>query len=257
MDAEIITHGIGEGRRFMRQTLLINGFLVEAVYDEQVIKDIFAPLLQNLRALWQNKQGRLIVFFAAPPATGKSTLCAFLEKLACELPDMPKVQAIGMDGFHYHQDYILSHSVLRGGVEIPMRRIKGAPESFDVYKLKEALERLRAENILWPVYDRTLHDVVENALHVTADIVLVEGNYLLLDEAVWRELPHDYAVFIEAEEAFLRERLLTRKMRGGATQEEALSHYETADGPNVRLTLKKRLPADLTIHMTGDGQFTL
>ena len=240
----------------IKETLLINGFPVEATYDEKTVQEIFVPWLHRLKALHEKSNQRVVAFIAAPPATGKSTLATFLELLAVQIPDMPRVQAIGMDGFHYPQSYIASHTVTRGEEVWPMQRVKGAPESFDVEKLSAALQKLRTgEEVLWPIYDRTLHDVVENALHVTAPIVLVEGNYLLLDAPVWRDLPHDYAVFIVAEEAQLRDRLLQRKMRGGATEEAALSHYETADGPNVRLCLQKRLPADLTLQMTGDGTY--
>lgn len=241
----------------MKKTLLINGFQVEAVYDDAAVQGIFLPLLTHLAQLHRKHNRRIVAFIAAPPATGKSTLAVFLQEIAAGLSDMPQVQAIGMDGFHYPQEYIASHSVWRDGQEMPMQRVKGAPESFDVEKLRAALEKLRAEDVLWPVYDRRLHDVVENAVHVTAPIVLVEGNYLLLDAPIWRELPHDYAVFIAAEESQLRERLLGRKMRGGATKEEALSHYKTTDGPNVRLCLQKRLPADLQLRMTGDGAFEI
>ena len=239
----------------IRENLLINGFPVEASYDEQTVREIFVPLLRHIADLYAQNDRRVIAFLAAPPATGKSTLAAYLEKLAAQQPDMPRVQAVGMDGFHYPQSYISAHTVQRDGKEIPMQRVKGAPESFDVMKLKTALEALRSMDVLWPVYDRRLHDVVENALHVTAPIVLVEGNYLLLDAPVWRDLPHDYAIFITAEESQLRGRLLARKMRGGATEEEALSHYETADGPNVRLCLQRHLPADVQLRMTGNGAF--
>jgi len=239
----------------IRENLLINGFSVEAFYDEQTVREVFVPLLRHLKELHKKSGRRIVAFIAAPPATGKSTLAAFLEKLSMQMPNMPRVQAVGMDGFHYPQAYIASHTVWRDGAEISMQRVKGAPESFDVMKLRAALEYLRDEDVLWPVYDRRLHDVVENAVCVTAPIVLLEGNYLLLDAPVWRDLPHDYAVFIAAEESQLRGRLLERKMRGGATEVQALSHYETADGPNVRLCLENSLPADLHLRMTGDGRY--
>ncbi|MBR5230924.1 MAG: nucleoside/nucleotide kinase family protein [Clostridia bacterium] len=238
----------------MERKLVINGFEVSAVWDENTVEDILLPLLETWKTLHKQKEGRLIAFLAAPPATGKSTLAAYLELLAAKIPHMPSLQAVGMDGFHYPQAYISSHTVWREGKELPMQRVKGAPETFDVNKLSRALADLRKGDGTWPVYDRTVHDVKEDALRVTADIVLVEGNYLLLDEEIWRNLPHDYAVFITAEEPQLKARLIARKMRGGATREEALSHYETADGPNVRLTLEKRLPADLTLRMLGDGK---
>ena len=168
---------------------------------------------------------------------------------------MPAAQALGMDGFHYHQDYILSHTVVRNGKEIEMRRVKGAPDTFDVQRLRDTLLALRAGNLRWPAYDRTLHDVVEEAIPVTAPILLVEGNYLLLNQPIWRDLPHDYAVFITADEVLLRQRLIERKMRGDKTHEQAALFYQESDGPNVRLCLGSRLPCDLELQLLPDGTF--
>ena len=238
----------------MRKNFMINGLPVEAVFDTQTVEEILRPLLLHWQEMQCQKGERVIVFLAAPPGTGKSTLAAFLEVLADEM-GIKGFQTVGMDGFHYPQKYIAAHTVIRDGKEIPMQRVKGAPDSFDAVKLSDMLWKLRREDTSFPGYDRTLHDVVENQTQVTGNIVLIEGNYLLLDEPVWRDLPHDYSVFVEAEESQLRERLLARKMLSGATKEAALSHYQSADGPNVRLTLKKRLPADVTLRMTGAGEF--
>lgn len=238
----------------MQRTFLINGLTVEATFDDRTVEEILRPLLLQWQDMQIKKGGRLIILLAAPPGTGKSTLAAFLQELAGEM-GIAGFQAIGMDGFHYPQKYIAAHTVIRAGKEIPMQRVKGAPDSFDVHKLKAALEALRAGDVSWPGYDRTLHDVVENQTEVTGKIVLVEGNYFRLDREIWRDLEHDYTVFIQAQEDQLRERLLSRKMKSGATQEEALSHYESSDGPNVRLMLKERLKSDLTLRMIADGKY--
>ncbi len=240
----------------MQRTFLINGLPVSAQFDEGVVDHILRPLLLRWQDMQREKGDRLIILLAAPPGTGKSTLAAFLQQLAEEM-GIAGFQAVGMDGFHHLQKYIAAHTVIRDGREIPMQRVKGAPDSFDVEKLKNALEALRMGDVSWPGYDRTLHDVVENQMLVTGDIVLVEGNYFRLDRPVWRELPHDYTVFIEAEEAQLRERLLRRKMLSGATEEAAFAHYASSDGPNVRLTLAERLPSDLTLRMLADGKYEI
>lgn len=237
----------------MRMTLPVNGFDVEARYDDATVETVLLPLLAEIGARAKAVPGRLIVFLAAPPATGKSTLAAFLERLAAQTPELPRLQAVPMDGFHFHQDYILSHTVTRGGETIPMKRVKGAPDTFDVEKLRRTLLRARHEDVLWPGYDRRLHDVVEDATAVTAPALLVEGNWLLYAAPGWRGLPHDFSVFIEAREALLRERLLARKMRGGFSREEALAFYRETDGPNVRLCMERRLPADATLEMTAEG----
>ena len=110
----------------MQYHAVINGYPVSAHYDDQNVKEIFISLLRRLQQLHESRARRIIAFIAAPPATGKSTLVDFLSHLAAQLPGMPAVQALGMDGFHYHQDYILSHTVVRNGKEIEMRRVKGA-----------------------------------------------------------------------------------------------------------------------------------
>ena len=116
----------------MRMTLPVNGFDVEARYDDATVETVLLPLLAEIGARARAVPERLIVFLAAPPATGKSTLAAFLERLAAQTPELPRIQAVPMDGFHFHQDYILSHAVTRGGEIIPMKRVKGAPDTFDV-----------------------------------------------------------------------------------------------------------------------------
>ena len=59
---------------------------------------------------------RILVFLSAPPGTGKTTLVQFLEYLSEQEVDAEPIQAIGLDGFHYHQQYILTHEACVEGV---------------------------------------------------------------------------------------------------------------------------------------------
>lgn len=241
----------------MEYTFPVNGFEVKARYDESAVREIFIPLLENLSRMQRQKGGRLVVFLAAPPAVGKSTMGAFLEMLSKEQPELTPLQVLGMDGFHYHQDYILSHTVLRNGMEVPMKSVKGAPESFDLEKLKDKLKLAGNEGAKWPFYDRRLHDVVEDAIPVMADILLVEGNWLLLDEPGWKNLECDYSIFVEAQEHQLRDRLIDRKMRGGLSREEAEAFYVACDGPNIRRCMSNRKAADVVLTLLGDGCYRI
>lgn len=237
----------------MHATLTVNGFREEAFYDDATVETVLRPLLNEIGLRAKNAQGRLIVFLAAPPAAGKSTLAAFLERLCAQDPTLPRLQALSMDGFHFRQEYILSHCVERNGETIPMKRVKGAPNTFDLESLRRTLLCARHGNVLWPGYDRRLHDVVENAVAASAPVLLVEGNWLLYDAPGWRDLPHDFSIFVAAEESLLRGRLIARKMRGGLSRDDALTFYRETDGPNVRLCMSRRLPADVTLHMADDG----
>lgn len=72
-------------------------------------------------------------------------------------------------------------------------------------------------------YDRQKHDPVEDVLHVTAPLVIVEGNWLLLDDEKWCQLAQfcDFSIFIKAPASALRERLVGRKLAGGLSLADA------------------------------------
>ena len=240
--------------------VMINGLEVNAVYSRDSIEGIFLPLLRKLTKMQKEKGRRVLVLLAAPPGAGKSTLLSFMEKLASEDEQSGEIQIIGMDGFHRRQAYLVSHTVIRDGEEMPMSRIKGAPLTFDLEKLTERLKRIAAgENCGWPIYDRRLHDPVDDVITVEGDIVLLEGNYLLLDEPGWRELKDfaDFTVLIRADEELLRKRLTDRKAMGMATRQEAEKFVEFSDMRNVRTCLEHSGDVDLTLEMTGDGEYRI
>ena len=228
----------------------INGITVNATYSDTTVNEVFIPLLKHLAQLHNVKQRRILVMLAAPPGAGKSTLVSFLEKLSRERPGLCPVQAVGMDGFHRRQEYLLTHSTVRDGREIRMVEIKGAPITFDLQALRTKIEEAAQGQICkWPHYDRQLHDPVDNAITIDADIVLIEGNYLLLDADGWRDLSRfaDYTIVLTADEDMLRERLIGRKMKTGMTREDAERFVEFSDMPNVRLCLDKMMKADLEL----------
>ena len=238
----------------------VNGFDITARYTKENIEDIFLPLLAKLTAIQKEKNDRLIVFLAAPPATGKSTLVNFLSWMSTQREELTPVQALGLDGFHYHQDYILTHEALQpDGTYLPMKKVKGSPETYDVTHFVDKLKEIQQKDhtTLWPIYSRKLHDVVEDQLPVTGEIVLIEGNWLLFDDDRWANVRDyaDYSVFISAEEASLKGRLIDRKMKGGLSREEAEAFYQTGDGVNVRRTLAGSLGGDLTLVLDTDGIF--
>jgi len=231
----------------------INGVKVLAQYTRQSVDEIFLPLLQALSTLRREKGRRILAMLAAPPGSGKSTLLSFLESLS-----HGAIQVIGMDGFHRRQTYLVSHYTERDGRQIPMVDIKGAPVTFDLDLLTARIKRVASgETCGWPVYDRMLHNPVEDAIQVDGDIVLLEGNYLLLDEDGWRELSGyaDYTVSIRADEAMLRSRLIDRRMKTGVDEAAATRFVDYSDMPNVRLCLEKTMPADCRLWIDARGDY--
>ncbi|MCR0263074.1 nucleoside/nucleotide kinase family protein [[Clostridium] innocuum] len=237
--------------------LLVNGFPVTAAYEREDVETIFLPLLHDLSKLQKEKGRRILVFLAAPPAVGKSTLASVLAHLSAADEQLCDIQDIGLDGFHYPQHYLNSHSMMKEGIKVPLRDVKGCPETFDIKKLTEALRIIRDQDITWPVYDRNLHDVVEDQIQIHKKILLLEGNWLLLQEEGWKQLKQfcDYSIFIRAEEDMLKERLIERKIKGGLTRRKAEEFYEHSDGRNVQRVLQHSMPADLTLRLSKDLKF--
>ena len=86
--------------------LTVNGLAQRVRYNRATVDNLFIPLLEKLAGIYRKTNRRTILFLVAPPATGKSTLTLFLEKLSRERDDLIPVQAVGMDGFHYHADWV-------------------------------------------------------------------------------------------------------------------------------------------------------
>ncbi|MER2063457.1 MAG: hypothetical protein ABS873_02295, partial [Alkalibacterium sp.] len=110
----------------------VTGHLIDVSYAEQEVDELFKPLLEKLVALRKEKQDRVIVYLAAPPGAGKTSLSLFLEDLFKEQAYPFSFQSIAMDGFHHYNAYLDTHTVLKNGQEEPLKNYKGIPESFDL-----------------------------------------------------------------------------------------------------------------------------
>lgn len=238
---------------------MVNGFPVHATFSYSSLNEIFIPLVRQLTNLQKEKQQRLIVYLAAPPAVGKSTLACLIQKLSLELADVTEIQVVGMDGFHFPQQYLKEHTAVIDGKEIPMVDVKGCPETFDIKKLTTAVGRLQSEHIKWPLYDRNLHDVVEDQILINQDIVLIEGNWLLLQESPWTclETLCDYRIFIHAAEDTLEKRLIERKQQGGYSLAEATAFYYRSDRKNIKRVLQNSSGADLILRLREDQEYEI
>ena len=237
--------------------MVINGLPQRVKYNEDTVNSLFIPLLQKLTDIQQREQRRVMAFLAAPPATGKSTLLQFLEQLSQKQAGTQAVQALGMDGFHYPNAYLESHTIERDGKTITLRSIKGAPETFDVAGLRAKIQEARQGKSLWPVYDRKLHNPIPDALEVNSNILLVEGNWLLLNEPQWRDLRElaDYTLSIQATPELLQERLIQRKIQGGLPKADAVKKKKKSDRLNIERILNHTFPADEQWQMVEDGDF--
>lgn len=186
------------------------------------------------------KSKRIVVAIAGPPGAGKSTAAEQL----CALFPQDSAIVVPMDGFHY-DDRVLA---ARG-----LAKRKGAPETFDVDGFEVLLRRIRAAeaDIAIPIFDRSIELSRAAAAIVPADMryVIVEGNYLLLDEAPWTRLTplFDFTVFLDVPRDELERRLLARWREHGRADDAARDWVASNDMPNVDRVLARRLKADLTL----------
>ena len=190
------------------------------------------------------RQRRTVVAVAGAPGSGKSTLAETLK--ACLDATAPGLsQVLAMDGFHY-DDLLLDQ---RGH-----RARKGAPYTFDVDGLATVLDRLRRDDgreVAVPVFDRALEIARAGARLIgpEARIVIVEGNYLLLDDPAWAVLRQrfDLTVMLDVPLPVLEARLVARWAGFGYDAGQIRAKLEDNDLPNARLVATRSVAADVVI----------
>lgn len=244
-------------KKFLTYNMEVNGLTQEVRFSADAVEKIFMPLLHELTDLRLTMDRKVVAYLVAPPGSGKSTLAQFLEWLSRERGEVDNIRALGMDGFHFTAAYMSVTEIERDGEKILMRDIKGAPETFDVDLLVDKIRQLRQDGTDWNVYDRRIHDVLPDYMSVEDDIVLIEGNYLLLNEPTWTNVRVlcDYSVFIDADASVLRERIVSRKMMGGSSREDAEKFFNFSDARNIERVLKNSARADETWKLLPDGDF--
>lgn len=238
--------------------MLVDGVETEARVDPRLVEETLLPALSAMAARPRARQ-RAFAFLVGPPGVGKSTLCAAVAHGARRRqPEPLGVAALGIDGFHHPNAYLSTHHLRTDTGSVPLSAIKGAPETFDVASLTQHVQALaEGRDVAWPTYDRNIHDVVPGTEPVSAGVVLLEGNWLLLDEPGWRDLATyaDYVIYLTADPELLRERLIGRKVRGGLSPAAATDFYENSDRLNVeRVAACSDLSkVDLVLNVQADG----
>lgn len=183
---------------------------------------------------------------AGAPGSGKSTLTAALQmRLGDDLLVLP------MDGYHLYRCQLDAMN----DPHLAYRR-RGAPFTFDAERCVAELvaARQRGEGC-FPGFDHAVGDPEEGRWQLLPRhrLVLVEGNYLLLDQQPWCRLStevFDETWLLDLDPAISDQRVFERHCQLGLTPVEARQRVEENDGPNARLILAHS-NADLLIREDG------
>ena len=189
----------------------------------------------------KSENKRFVLAITGVPGAGKSTLADLLMENINRVLKEESAIVIPMDGYHYHNDILIEKGLLS---------LKGIPQTFDSQRFVTLIKDIASEKIeklYCPSYDRRLHNPVERSIVIEKKhkIIIVEGNYLLLDTYPWNELANffDESWFIETPLTTTKERLISRHVLTGRSFEEALSKISSTDAPNAELIIQTRLRA--------------
>lgn len=191
-------------------------------------------LLARLTALVERVAPRRAVLgIAGPPGAGKTTLVSELLTAATAYGGLSgRIAHVPMDGFH------LTNAELD---RLGRRDRKGAPDTFDAIAYAGVLASVRTQPravVRAPSFDHTVGEPQPGAIvvPVEADLVLTEGNYLLLDEAGWTAVPPllDEVWWCELDPAVRVPRLIDRHVGTGRERGDATEWVLRSDEANAR-----------------------
>ncbi len=197
-------------------------------------------LARRVRSLSDEAGRRVIVGIAGSPGAGKTTLATDLvENLGSRAAYLP------MDGFH-----LANRTLDRLGA----RDRKGAIDTFDGWGFVSLLSRIRSETtnpVYAPGFDRGVDEPIAGEIEIgpNVDIVIAEGNYLLVAQEPWSDIRSlvDETWFCETDHAERLRRLVERHTNFGRPTEDAISWARDVDGANALLIESTKEYADLVV----------
>lgn len=216
-------------------------------------RHIDAAFLAELATTLLPRRGvtaRQVVGIAGIPGSGKSTFATMLVDALNNRID-GAATLVPMDGFHHSNQWLHQHNLM-------LR--KGASETFDATGYLALLKNLRCSEISvpFPVYDRERHEPVldpqsDHVITASTQVVITEGNYLLLDTEPWLRLATilDACWWLDTPMDTARRWILARHVRGGRTPEDAATHYARNDAANAHQAMQCMRIPDLILRWPG------
>ena len=200
-------------------------------------------LIARARALIRPGE-RVILGVTGSPGAGKTLLAKTIVQLI-NRQDTSAAVHLPMDGFHLANttlDLLGNHDR------------KGAIDTFDGWGFVALLRRLFVEvdvPVYAPGFERAVDEPIAAELIVPAHtpLVVVEGNYLLVDTPPWDQVKPLLAEtwFCVASEETRRSRLIDRHTRHGRTAQAATAWATNVDEVNAGLIEATRHRAELLV----------
>ncbi|RCI09169.1 hypothetical protein L249_1506 [Ophiocordyceps polyrhachis-furcata BCC 54312] len=205
---------------------------------------------------------RLLIGIAGIPGSGKTTLSKTVSKQINDRASNDVSIYLPMDGFHLTRAAL---SAMANPSEAHARR--GASFTFDAPKFLSLVRALRSTPIkpsapvLAPSFDHAIKDPKEDDIAVQPwhRVVILEGNYLALDEHVWRDAASllDDLWFVDVDEEVARRRLRERHVRAGIARhlDEADRRVTENDLVNGAEIIARRLPVNEVVCSEEDDEW--
>jgi len=196
--------------------------------------------------LRETSDTRILIGIVGKPGAGKSTVTSKLREL------LPKEETtiLSQDGYH------LSNAQLKN---LGRSDRKGAPDTFDPISFTQLLKRVATDlesDIYFPIFHREIEESIaaEGVITSKSKIVLVEGNYLLLETHGWYEVAtqlHE-TWYLNIDDEIRLKRLVARHIEYGKDPDFAHEWAHGTDEVNARLIEATKVRADAFLAMSED-----
>jgi pantothenate kinase len=256
----------------------------------ETILDLVKRVEKLLTSQASNPRQRILVALAGVPGSGKSTISnALIAELALrgiqDVSIVPMVSYIRtplyhtcsfhvQDGFHYSQAALSTFD----DAETAFRR-RGAPFTFDAEAFVRLVTKLKAMPVTTPTetelivsapnFDHATKDPSPNAIAISSQnrVIIVEGNYTLLNLSPWNEIAKSCAEkyahescaklhrlihprwFVDAPIDTVRDRLAERHLAAGIedSMQAAVQRANENDIPNGAMIRSMLIKPDVVI----------
>eukprot|EP00123_Amoebidium_parasiticum_P014134 comp22351_c0_seq1/m.33271 comp22351_c0_seq1/g.33271 ORF comp22351_c0_seq1/g.33271 comp22351_c0_seq1/m.33271 type:complete len:227 (-) comp22351_c0_seq1:703-1383(-) len=204
--------------------------------DANMDPESFVKFVADTTQAHSKGSSQVFVAIVGVPGGGKTTAAKAVVKVLEERDGQGCAVHVPMDGFHYYR-----HELDRMPDPADAHRRRGAPWTFDSGRMLECLQRLKESGSgSLPNFEHSVKDPVEGAIVVGPGMryILCEGNYLLLDQEVWRDIGElfDVTFFIDTDIGKAMHRVASRhQSEMELSASDAWQRIETNDQPNALL----------------------